>query len=442
MSNFSGFFATKEKRPNDLISKKFNDDNFTEEEKKKFFKNDITFILDTHRISKKRNRSDEIKTKVPESVVIEEEGPSKFANIVKDLTIETESILENDSKGSKLEKKSKARDDNEKDSDSDLDFERQKQKKKKDKAVLKSEKNMKKKKVPIVEKPKDQRVEEIDIDESTMWKNKIDENEFEENIKKSRTSLPKTKSEKAKGMGWITSDKAKPLPQQKLFYPLSMENKQSNSNETIKSEFVGFLQTPQVASNDLVMIQKFLEQSLPKSSAHRNRDIIKTSAKKNIYTINRKEVKLYLRTPIPGVERPCCLKNDCEGMHLYGAERSVLREFYTAHEIEEIARDGKLPEFTRPCILCRLANEMFFWMQSEANKNVVNWELQSLKFRVDIEGEYDLQQCFMSNDFRYAGFLYPVIAHCRYYYKSSRRQDGVIEYDDVGYIKPFEKLNF
>jgi hypothetical protein len=290
-----------------------------------------------------------------------------------------------------------------------------------------------------------------DDQDTTEWNNKMSQEEYKKHIEQSKlaivkkTSKLKKKKTSDKQTIQFNEDKINPLPLQKFHYALS-DARESQIQSTVASladggnimeTFQTFLQNPnRTFFQDASLMHSFLRQHVPKSLIPTNRIMLRDQMIRRLGFVTREEEESYLRTPYKG-ERPCCRDDKCEGRFIPGARKVTLTEMLTASEI--LARDqGKgLPKERKMCVMCRRSQAEAHWITTRSESASINgnWCLQDYYNLVDVEGEYILEQCFMSSSREYQGNPLPILYHTRYWYTQEVKDDAVY-YLQTGYLKP------
>ena len=92
--------------------------------------------------------------------------------------------------------------------------------------------------------------------------------------------------------------------------------------------------------------------------------------------------------------------------------------------------------------MCSRKESMDNWLEARANCRSIKtpWMLQTYRNLVDIEGEYDLTQCFMSSPTEFQGILSPIVFHQRHWYKQKEIK-GVLYYIQAKYLTPEDVKN-
>lgn len=250
----------------------------------------------------------------------------------------------------------------------------------------------------------------------------------------------------------IAQDRSKPLSEQQLYYPinnklleeqakiLNILSLSSNSkNIGNKEEFVRIYDSAVMRDMDNSFVMKFVRQYQPESFLHQSRDFYSPVGNQQLVIEKRlrDDENEFLRQPKPGVDRPCRNGKYCQGTRVPDSIPIVLTEYLTKTERQILATTGKLPDEPRRCVMCNRNDIQFDHMSIRSTADDIKGQfcIQNYCNVVNVEGEYDMRQCFMSSSSDYQGIPKPVVIHCLYWYKQYTRADGLLAYDQSGYIK-------
>ena len=153
--------------------------------------------------------------------------------------------------------------------------------------------------------------------------------------------------------------------------------------------------------------------------------------------IPRKYEESYLCEPV-GSQRQCLMDNDCEGLEIKQAKDRafILREFLKPSEQKEYENTGKYPTERRLCLMCKRKELARAHINIRADGMGVRDDtvLPDWRNLVDVEGEYRLEDCSVSDKEVYEGILDPVVLHVRSYYRLVEK-NGIRYYEQwrLGY---------
>ena len=123
----------------------------------------------------------------------------------------------------------------------------------------------------------------------------------------------------------------------------------------------------------------------------------------------------------------------------------ILREFLLPAEDKEFKQTGKYKPELRLCLLCRRKeiSRAFINIRADAMAMRSDSILQDYRNIVDVEGEYNLQDCIVSSRHTYEGLTDPIVLHIRSAYRLVEK-NGIRYYDQwrMGLPKSTQKHFF
>lgn len=255
----------------------------------------------------------------------------------------------------------------------------------------------------------------------------------------------------------IIQDKSKPLKDQQLYYPINTKLLQeqekilkilSNSagnNTANLTEFIRSYDSAALRDMNNSFVMKFVRQYQPESFLHQSKDFHSVVGRRQVNPPKRlrEDEEGFLFAPRPGSrDRYCRYGRDCQGTKVPDAPPVILREYLTKEE-RQMGDALLLPEEPRRCAMCNrhdIAKD-HMTIRSTADDIKGAFCIQNYCNEVNVEGEYDLRQCFMSSSTDYQGMPKPVVIHCLYWY-SYVVKDGVPGFEQTGYIRYTAQDNF